>query len=428
MKTINRLEAMLQKISSTKAIIYLVLFFFLLGFGLRHVRHNDLKHIVVGSDPHGYYQYLPAFFIEHDLRKQDWTIDLGNGNRLNKYTSGVAIMQIPFFGAAHILSYITGFETNGWSALYFLSVLLATSFYASLSLFLLFLLIKKRFGFTPALITTALMFLATNMYYYTVREAGMSHIYSFFLFSLFLYLIPVFFAKPSIKNTILIAIPFALAVLIRPTNILLVFFFLLFDVYNFNQLKERMIFFLKKPYTIALIALIGFVVFLPQMLYWHLITGKYIYYSYQGEGFPYWNNPQLFTVLLGKRNGWLLYAPIMLAGLWGLRYSFKNKEFSPYAVLLTLLTIIYINSSWWSPTFSAAYGYRALLEYQPLLALPLASVVHAIAAKKNKILQNSSIALAIVLIYINIKQSYLYEAYWWWDREFTLKIYLDMMF
>src|SRR5471030_1691058 len=60
---------------------------------------------VIWSDTEGYYMYLPAVFIQHDIhhvplksmnaRKND------KGEVVMKYTCGVAFFYLPFFLAAH---------------------------------------------------------------------------------------------------------------------------------------------------------------------------------------------------------------------------------------------------------------------------------------------------------------------------------------
>lgn len=427
----QKLNNLINRINTMKpvsAVALLTLFIFLLGFGLRFVRHNELNQLVRGSDPEGYYQYLPAFFIDNDVHKQGWTTDIGNGKKINKFTSGVAIMQMPFFLIAHALSFVTPYESSGWSSIYFLFIMIGASFYTAMALRILYVLIRKRYGFKPALIAASLLFLSTNLYYYSVREMAMSHIYSFFLFTCFLYMLPLFFNKPNVKKTILVALPLSIAVLIRPTSIVLIFFFLLYNVYSFSDIKNRILFFIQRFHLVLLIGVTSLFVFLPQMLYWNEITGQYVFYSYTDEGFPFWNNPQFFTVLFGHQNGWLLYAPIMILGIIGIYPSLKNKQNSVWAVIVTLLLILYINASWWVPTFSAAYGYWAMLEYQVFLAFPIALMVHKIIESRNMMLKISSAVLAVLLCIINIRNSYIYEAWYWWDNELTWSIYLRSFF
>src|SRR5205085_3716604 len=72
----------------------------------------------ISWDVSGFYHYLPAIFIYHDLKKQDFMADINarylpspaydqtfghhdSGNRVNKYAMRQAVMYLPFFLLAH---------------------------------------------------------------------------------------------------------------------------------------------------------------------------------------------------------------------------------------------------------------------------------------------------------------------------------------
>src|SRR5688572_18882309 len=86
-------------------------------------------------DVSGYYMYLPALFIYHDLdqvafgdsiiRKYYPTPDLqqvfhhyNSGNKVMKYSSGQAIAMLPFFLVGHAIAAITDHPSDGFSAPY----------------------------------------------------------------------------------------------------------------------------------------------------------------------------------------------------------------------------------------------------------------------------------------------------------------------
>ncbi|MEI8007813.1 MAG: hypothetical protein WCI48_16515, partial [Bacteroidota bacterium] len=60
-----------------------------------------------------------------------------------------------------------------------------------------------------------------------------------------------------------------------------------------------------------------FIAFIPQMIYWHLVTGLWYTYSYGyapsgPERFLYLSNPKIFEVLAGPVSGLYTYAPVFL--------------------------------------------------------------------------------------------------------------------
>ena len=95
-----------------------------------------------GGDPWGYYAYLPSLFIYKDIRTLDSTIarkkenspntvvvENGrlatpeahiqpNGNRVIKYTSGWAMLNLPAFFLAHLFACNSGFEADGYTLPY----------------------------------------------------------------------------------------------------------------------------------------------------------------------------------------------------------------------------------------------------------------------------------------------------------------------
>src|SRR6185312_689947 len=107
---------------------------------------------------------------------------------------------------------------DGYSKIYDMGIMVAACFYLVLAMFFLI----RAFGndFKPIVLILALLgiFAGTNLFFYTIHDPAYSHVYSFFLFSLFIYLTPGYIANPSWKKTILISLIFGWIFLIRPTN------------------------------------------------------------------------------------------------------------------------------------------------------------------------------------------------------------------
>jgi len=207
-----------------------------------------------------------------------------------------------------------------------------------------------------------------------------------------------------------------------------VFFLFLYNLFGWRDLKFRIIFWLKRWYFLFVMLVIGILAWVPQMLYWHAVTGKYIFYSYQDEGtFPYLLNPQVFTVLIGPRNGWFIYTPLMIFAAGSLIYLTIKKKMSSWAIALIMVLIIYINSSWWRPTFSGAAGYRALIEYLPFMAIPLAWFFEGVYARKGRALRIGLTAVFVLFIVYNILFSYKYSAWLWWNTDWQWSYFLKLI-
>ena len=214
---------------------------------------TPIDKIILGSDMEGYYQYLAHFFIKDWalFDRMPWTIGYGEGKTLSVFTCGLAILWSPFFLIAHLISIFLGLDSDGYSNLYFGFILIAGIFYTYIGLVFIYKFLREFFEQKISLLTTALFFLATNVFFYSVLlGAGMSHIYSFSMIAIYLYYCNQFSKESSFKNLLFLGVPFALAVLIRPTNIISGLYLFLYGVNNLATLKERITFWIKNYWAI----------------------------------------------------------------------------------------------------------------------------------------------------------------------------------
>jgi len=381
------------------------------------VEHPRSENYVLGSDPHGYYQYLPAFFLQEReaFEQLPWSKPVGEGRSISVYTCGVAMLQSPFFLVSHGIARFIGHDSNGYGPVYYFGVLFSAFFYVWLGIVFLFSVLRRYFGEKSSIASVMLLFFATNLLYYTLVAPGMSHAYSFFLVSLYIWAVHRFYQFPDIRSSLLLSFSIALAVLIRPTNVVALFYFFLFDITKWKEISVRFRFLVSRWPLILVMLFVGFLVALPQMAYWHYVTGDWIYYSYLDEGFPNWRTPQISTVLFGARGGWFLYTPIMLIVSLMLIFFWRKCSCSALAIIIVMVSIIWINGSWWAPTFSASAGYRALIEYLPFMAFPLGFMLERIMAAKWRSLNIFSFAVAVLLVFLNIQLMFKYDSTLWWD-------------
>jgi hypothetical protein len=111
------------------------------------------------------------------------------------------------------------------------------------------------------------------------------------------------------------------------------------------------------------------------------MTGKWLYYSYDGEGFVYWKNPKILAVLADTQNGLFVYSPVLLLSVAAMFMSPKDKRTQVLGIATTFWLATYMFASWWVWNFGAAYGHRCYIEYFPLFAFPLAVFIEKIRAK-----------------------------------------------
>ena len=379
---------------------------------------------IISNDIIAYYAYLPATFIYHDisLRFRDtdpakfynkiWAIKTESGKYVLKMSMGLSLMYAPFFLMAHTCCYLTGRDTGGYSPVYEFSLIVAAVFYLALSLFTLRKILLRYFNSNVTFLTILGIGLGTNLFYYSALEAPMSHVFSFCLFTLFINGTVKWIEKPSFKYTLALGLITGLITLIRPTNIIILLAFLLWDVVSFHSLKQRILIIMRNYRMLFLFVFCSFLVWIPQFIYWKYTTGSWLYYSYRDEHF-YFGKPEIINTLFSYRKGWLLYTPLMALALAGIPVMFRVMKEKLLAVMLYTAFCIYVVSSWWCWWYGGSFGLRAFIESYAILAIPLAVMIKWLS---NGIVKKIILVLFLALfISFNLFQSaqYYYSAIQW---------------
>ncbi len=377
---------------------------------------NKYPDKLIWTDMEGYYVYLPATFIYGGFKKQAvrdtnyiqaWP---GTDKIYTKYTSGVAILEAPFFLAAHLLSSPLDFPSDGHSLIYCYFLMFAAIFYMLAGMYLLWRCIRAYYSSTAALVTLTSLFLGTNMYYYTMFQPSMSHIYSFFVFSAVIFLTEKVLEPPgknNWKHFLLFGLATGLMVLIRPTSIIV----LLYPLYRWAKLTDNKLGYVRKnALNLLIMAIAAAAIWVPQLFYWKSVTGQWFMWSYGDETFKYWKEPKLFRVLFDAWNGWLLYSPIAFIPLFGLFMGRHTNRHSERIIIVILALATYLFASWWAWWFGGAFGHRCYVEYYALLAIPFAAVAERMF--KATWSKGAFLALCLLLIYYNLGLTYHYQAPW----------------
>lgn len=421
----------MKKITIKQAIVSGIIFVLVVSFFtyVKYHRYHQGLSIVVSSDAEGYNQYLTAIFIHKDVFNQPFSFVMEDGRFFNKYTYGVALLQLPFFIIAHGVSIIFNLPHEGKINAYIIGVILCGVTYAYLGLILLFKLLRRKFSFRTSLFSLLIIFLGTNLVFYTYREPGMSHVYAFFLISLFIFSVHKYYDHPGWKAAVLMAVSIGILGLIRLPHLIVGIYLILFRVSSLKDIKKN-IHFLRSYWVPLLILPVPLIIlYIPQSLYWHTLTGNYFvnpyHYSLVEEGFFFWNNPQFKTVLLGPQGGWLLYSPLVLLAFGGVVYQFRKKVGSPWAVLVITAITAYLYASWWMPTLAASFGHRGFVDIYPVLVFPMAWLIDRIL-KSTKNVKIAFYLFAGILIYISLFFSFNFK-YPWWNQVWDYDTYLNFL-
>jgi len=401
-------DILLSKSRLTIGLIGFVFFFLMLVHGSWR-RPDAIRH-----DMTSYYGYLPAAIIYQDLTlsyiddpkfegQYGWINDAKNG-RIFRMTMGIAVMESPFFLLADNFVKLTGQERIAYSKPYYFFMYVGTLVYLCWGLYFLFILLGERFNRRIALATCVALAFGTNLYYYSLDEAIMSHAFNFFLYSALLFQTIRWHKDAKISTALKMGICIGLLALIRPIHILAVLIPLLYD----GQLKMKWVLLRKHYFHILWIALTAFFIAFPQLLYWKLLTGNWINYTYGDEHF-FFNDPIILKGLLGFRKGWLIYSPLLFLAFFGMGAYFK-KDRSLALIFVSLVPIyIYVVFSWWCWWYGGSFGSRPMIDLLPLFAFPLAAFFNWLG---EKVRFGSAITIISIALFIglNIFQTRQYKS------------------
>lgn len=395
---------------------FLVTSLFLVSFIFYPKWNKSGSEATIGWDVSGYYMYLPATFIYHDLKKLNFLDSImkkyhptpevqqafkhNSGNYVMKYSIGQSLQYLPLFMAAHLLAEPLGFDADGFSRPYQLAIQLGSLLMALVGLWMLRKILLKFFTDKTVSIVLLLVAIGTNYLNYAAIDGAMTHNWLFSWYTILIYFTIQFHEKQTIKNAAMIGISVGIMCLTRPTEIISVIIPILWDVkmLSIQAVKEKIKFiFVKiKYYVIAgiLVALIGSI----QLFYWKYVGGEWFIYSYENQGFT-WLHPHFADYALSYRSGWLVYSPMMIFGFIGF-YFLIRRNIHAVAIISFLLVNFYIVSAWdiwW-------YGGRAMVQSYALFAFPIAAFVEYV--QQQKFLKVFIYPIFVVFLLYNLWYTY----------------------
>lgn len=393
---------------------------------------------ILEADAKGYYAYLPAAFIYHDLNfgffeeieqkkyhnpnlYYDYRYEF-NGKMVNKYYGGTALAQTPFFLIAHWYSAWSIHDQDGYSKPYPIMLNIASIFYCLLGLLYLSKVltlyqVKDRY---QVMVLLALA-LGTNLFYYSVNELGLSHVYSFAFISLFIYHGLKYFQTPDNKKLILLFLLLGIIVLIRPINGIIVAI-LPFISGDFGKLKQGIAYAFSK-YPILLLGILlslGIVSF--QLIWYKLSTGNYFVYSY-GEEKMQFLSPHFWDILFSYKKGLFLYTPMYLVSMLGGLYFWNRSKYAFWTWLGFFILLTYILSSWHMWYYGGSFSSRVFVEYLPYFGISLGLLFRSLQNRVLRKVLSGAIVVLVLFCQIQIYQYRYYQIHW---EEMTKEKYWDV--
>lgn len=324
-----------------------------------------------------------------------------------KSTYGVALFELPFYTIAHQFAKFRGYDTRGYSLPYRLAILLSSNFYLIIGLYFLRKLLLQYFHKLTTELTLIIVVLGSNLFTYVTFDAGMSHAYTFFSVCIFLYGLDKWHKTDKLKYLLAASFSLGLIALLRPTNASFGIFLFVYNVNSISTLKNRIAFIFNRLPKYFLAFVIALIPLIPQLLYWKLVSGSWLFYSYGNEPF-FWNDPKILEGLFSFRKGWLVYSPLMILSIFGLFSKNQSIKQNRLWVAFFLVINLYMIFSWWCWWYGGSFGQRSLIDFYPLLAIPIAASVEFLTSK-NKLVKLFSLTIIAFLCFISLFQNYQFQ-------------------
>lgn len=425
-----------MNIKKRDALLFFGLFVLLLFLALnRHSKHPIFEyHAEIFSDKAGYHVYLPALFY-YDFDGTNFPKDIaektGNGFKIiddkviTKYPIGVAIFQFPFFSVAAIIDKILGQKENlGFTAIQHRAIDWATAFYGTLGLLFIFITATQLLNVSRkrAYLVIVLLLGSSNLLYYLTRDCGMSHAYSFFVFSAILLMI----LKAKKKDVItwqqigLLGFLLGLVITLRQINVLFILLPMLFLFFEMRRKIRITVPTFAKGITFGVF--LGCMPILLQLMYNNYAYGHWLADTYKNETFSNWNNLNLVRFWFSPDNGALLYSPVFILVILGSFLGVKKYGISALSFVFYLLLIGITYAAWWSPGLGCGFGNRGFTEHLAFLSLPC---IWFIKAQSNTSIKVFWVLGIIVLVLLFLAQ-YNFDGCWYgkdaWDWTYFFNL------
>ncbi len=402
-------------------------------------KHWREEQRIIEHDAISYYAWLPATFIYHDLSLSFaddyqgphkfivWPEKGPGGKYVIKTSMGLSLLWTPFFLAGHVTALISGADAGGYSPPYKFWLLVSALFFLTAGLVYLRRILLQDASDTIAAIVLVAFVIGTNLYWYTLYQGTMSHVYSFALINAFIWYSIKWYSEGDRKawSALRLGLLIGLITLIRPTNIIIVLFFLLYGMTRAGSLRQRGREIIADYRLLALTAFTAFIVWLPQMVYWREMTGQWVYFSYGSDERFFFADPAIIKGLFSWRKGHFIYTPLMVFAFAGIFVLWKRR--SPHALPITIFVPfnIYIIFSWWCWWYGGGFGQRAFIDSYALMAVATASLLSAGIGPGKKWIRYPVMATFLLLASLGVFNNFqYYHGAIHWD-SMTREAYFD---
>jgi len=359
----------------------------LLAYGSIYAWH--LSDRPIRSDGVSYYEYLPAWIADGDPTFETLALDCcagydveepvgihrrpESGRWLAVHPMGVAVLMLPFFLVAHVLSWWSNLPRDGFSLYYQYIVGAAGLAYFVAGLVVLRRVLRLHFGDGVVLATLVAITFGTNLFHYAVFDSTFSHAFSFFLIASLLLLVEDWWTAPTLRRSIALGVVSGLIVLVRHTNGVFLAIVPCYGVSRWSDLAANGARLWHRRRLVMVTMAAAGVCVLPQLLVYKWASGHWIVNSYPEGSFSF-AAPHLVGTMFSVERGLFFWSPVLLLAIPGMFVAtgWARGLVAPTVGVLAIVT--YLMASWFMWDLGAGFGHRGYTDALSLFAVYLASV------------------------------------------------------
>ena len=343
----------------------------------------------IRGDGVAYYGYLPAVtvngsldlhpvfekFVAAGVPVYTGTVStvLPNGLTADFHPVGAALLALPFYLVMRLLVVGAGLVTGrpapdpSVGAPYQLSFALASLFYLVVSLWLMYVFLRRRWGSSPAMYAMVAAVFATPLAVYALFEPSYSHTFSLFTIAAFTLLLYQTSEHRRLATWIALGVLAALIVLVHYQEGL---FIVLMPV-------EAAWLAMRRRLTVRDVAgyALSFVTFavclLPQVVINRVLFERWLPTAAPDISFDF-RHPHLLDLLFSTHHGWITWSPLVVVGLLGLPLAVRKLGWFAVTLIVIGGLDVYLNASLSDWYGGSAFGARRLTDQTLLLGLGFA--------------------------------------------------------
>ena len=396
----------------------MLVFIFLVFATLRISFHPTM---ILSYDVFGYYLYLPSLVIHHDpgLHDISWVNQINEtyhvspslyqisqssgGNWVIRFYAGIALLYAPFFLAGHLYALSSSYPADGFSQPYQWAIIISGIFYTLLGVWFMRKVLLEFFSDKITAITMMLLFIGSNLFFFATIGNDSPHVYIFTLITALIYYTIRWHRSPKLITAACIGLITGLIAICRASGFLAILIPVLWGIDSNSALQEKnKLLSSNYKHVWVFIAALALAV-LPQVLYWKVNAGEFIYNAYDDpqSGFDL-SNPRFIYVLFGFRKGFYVYSTMMIFATIGFIQLFKHNRKIFLTILVFFLANIYLIASYSS---LVSFGWRAFIDVHAVLAIPLGYFVGSVL-QRRKMLKYAVLSLLLLFTLLNLFKSY----------------------